>query len=412
MGKRRHRERQRSRSRERKRRKYDSISRSFRSGSRRDSVARYRQGKTEREGNRYHSSANSRHGRDLSTSRAGTYYSAHSHPDSYVGSEERSSSETMSTQVSSQGGSTPSPRSGRLLPNRGGRPPSPVDIMINNEEEPSRQQAGERSPLEGETIIINNDVVLPEDTLQALGEQQQGTEKVLQLHPVIKNRWKSILANGLDKAEKVILLDKHLPPGNLATLKAPIVNDEVLKAIPPNTQNKDKFQQNNQNQLGRGITALGAGINILLTNNDIDKNSVLTLLSESGKILTDVHFHMSLTRRALITPTVNKTIGDISKTAPVEELLFGADLTERIKMAKAVEKSIGDIRQKPETSSRTVKTSGMLRAGTSTGSSFRKNLNSRGPSVFRREPRQQRGQHLQQLGQKASNYQKFQRKYK
>ncbi|KAJ8958367.1 hypothetical protein NQ314_006428, partial [Rhamnusium bicolor] len=269
-------------------------------------------------------------------------YWQYPHSHSYASSEERSSSDT---------------RSGRPLPHRGGRPTSPVDI-INNDGASPRQDAGETTPVEaGDTIVINNDVVLPEDTLQALGEQQ-GAEQALELHPIISNRWKSILAKGLDKTEKAVLLDKHSLPGNLTTLKVPIVNNEVLKAIPPNTQNKDKFQQNNQNQLGKGISAIGAAINILLTNNEIDKenkNAVIALLSESGKILTDVHYNISLTRRALITPTVNKTIGDISKTVPVEELLFGADLTERIKRTKAIEKSVGDIRQKSESSSHMVK---------------------------------------------------------
>ncbi|KAJ8967762.1 hypothetical protein NQ314_002645, partial [Rhamnusium bicolor] len=345
MGKRRYGERQRSRSKERKRSpskertrsRHDSGSLSFRSRSRSHHAKRHRVRDRHRHSNvhRNHSPDNNRHDRvpSRATSSTGTYWQyPHSH--SYASSEERSSSDTRSTQ-SSQEESIPSPRSGRPLPHRGGRPlphrggrpPSPVDI-INNDGASPRQDAGESPPVEaGDTIVINNDVVLPEDTLQALGEQQQGAEQALELHPIISNRWKSILAKGLDKTEKAVLLDKHSLPGNLTTLKAPIVNDEVLKAIPPNTENKDKFQQNNQNQLGK----------------------------ESGKILTDVHYNISLTKRALITPTVNKTIGDISKTVPVEELLFGADLTERIKRAKAVEKSIGDIRQKSESSSHMVK---------------------------------------------------------
>ncbi|KAJ8930659.1 hypothetical protein NQ314_016521, partial [Rhamnusium bicolor] len=368
MGKRRYGERQRSRSKERKRSpskerkrsRHDSGSLSFRSRSRSHHAKRHRVRDRHRHSNvhRNHSPDNNRHDRvpSRATSSTGTYWQyPHSH--SYASSEERSSSDTRSTQ-SSQKESIPSPRSGRPLPHRGGRPPSPVDI-INNDGASPRQDAGETPPVEaGDTIVINNDIVLPEDTLQALGEQQQGAEQALELHPIISNRWKSILAKGLDKTEKAVLLDKHSLPGNLTTLKAPIVNDEVLRAIPPNTQNKDKFQQNNQNQLGKGISAIGAAINILLTNNEIDKenkNAVIALLSESGKILTDVHYNISLTRRALITPTVNKTIGDISKTVPVEELLFGADLTERIKRAKDVEKSIGDIRQKSESSSHMVK---------------------------------------------------------
>ncbi|CAG9817149.1 unnamed protein product [Phaedon cochleariae] len=148
-----------------------------------------------------------------------------------------------------------------------------------------------------------------------------------------------------------MLMELHLPPTNLTLLKAPDINPEILKAIPSNTHKKDKFQQQNQSQLGKGLAALGAGINILLKEEDNkeNKNTVLGLLSETGNLLTDVHYNMSLTRRGLITPTLSKTVKELTSAPPIEKLLFGSNLGERIKTAKAVERSVVGLEPKTDT---------------------------------------------------------------
>ncbi|CAG9815733.1 unnamed protein product [Phaedon cochleariae] len=273
----------------------------------------------------------------------------------------------------SQGGTPPSSPIG-------GTPPSPMECGIPQD-----------------VVIIDNDVKLDDEILEALGEDpHKDTKKTYELHSVVQKRWKTILTEGLDKGEKERLMELHLPPTNLTLLKAPDINPEILKAIPSNTHKKDKFQQLNQSQLGKGLAALGAGINILLKEEDNkeNKNTVLGLLSESGKLLTDVHYNMSLTRRALITPTLSKTVKELTSAAPIEELLFGSNLGERIKTAKAVERSVIDLKPKSDTVFK--KPSNQLPSTSSGSSTYKRgdSLNWRGPSGYRRDHRQ-KGQYLQ-----------------
>ncbi|KAG5864230.1 hypothetical protein JTB14_038407 [Gonioctena quinquepunctata] len=161
------------------------------------------------------------------------------------------------------------------------------------------------------------------------------------------------------------------PPNNLTLLKGPEINPEILKAIPSASFRKDQFQRASQNQLGRGLTALGAGINIFLMEDDNKENKyvLLGLLSESVKLLADVPFNMSLTQRALIAPTLSITVKDLTDTAPIEEFLFGTNLSKGIKRAKAFER-VMELEPKIDT----FKKSNISQPSTSAGSSGVRNI--------------------------------------
>lgn len=252
---------------------------------------------------------------------------------------------------------------------------------------------------------VNEEETIDAELLKLLGEDKENI-KTFEIHTIFKNRWEIILNRGLPKEEKHELLSKHSIPSNLTALNAPDVNPEIGSAIPENAIKNDKFQRVRQNQLGKAISALGAAGNLLLKSNnfgDIElRNNLLILLSETGKILNDLHYRMSITRRAIIAPHLNKTVRGLISEEPVGELLFGPNLGEKIKAAKAVERSGKELKQS-STIVNTYKNQNQARGSNlyrsrpiSQATVKESHLNFRGPSRYRREPRTQ-GQYPQKI---------------
>ncbi|KAJ8943783.1 hypothetical protein NQ314_009650 [Rhamnusium bicolor] len=171
----------------------------------------------------------------------------------------------------------------------------------------------ENIPPENDMLIINNNEVLDEEVLRQLGDDPLAKKgNVFDLHTAVSTRWLHILSVGLDGKVKQELIEKYPSPSNLKELKAPLLNPEVLPVISDYTSKKDKYQIMDQNQLSAGITALGACINTLLENTeDPLKAKLLPLLSDAGRLLVDLHHNISTTRRAFITPSLNKAAKDI-----------------------------------------------------------------------------------------------------
>lgn len=196
-------------------------------------------------------------------------------------------------------------------------------------------------------IVIHNDEHLDDEVLRVLGEDKV-TPSSYELHSILQKRWSSIISQGLEKEERMDLLSKHLVPVNLQMLNAPEVNPEILSALPETAVKKDKYHVTRQVQLGKGISALGAALNVLLQQTSREPalvNEVLKPLSEGAKILTDLHYRLSLSRKAMITPFVNKSLRELCTKAPIGALLFGPNLGEKIKTAKALVQSGRNLKQ-------------------------------------------------------------------
>lgn len=238
----------------------------------------------------------------------------------------------------------------------------------------------ENIPPENDILIISNNETLDEDVLRHLGEDPLAkNDKVFELHKAVSTRWENILNVGLDNKIKQELMEKYPSPSNLKELKAPILNQEVLPVISNYTLKKDKYQIFDQNQLSAGITAIGAGINILLENTEAsDKAKLLPLLSDAGRLLVDLHHNMSIRRRAFITPALNKAAKDIIDTSPVDNFLFGSDFGDRCKAIKVVERSSNDIK------SLNLNKNTVFKKPKAPGVSYKQNkpLNWKGPSRY------------------------------
>ncbi|CAG9761375.1 unnamed protein product [Ceutorhynchus assimilis] len=99
-----------------------------------------------------------------------------------------------------------------------------------------------------------------------------------------------------------------------------------------------------QNQISHGLSALGQGLKITLEEgNNFPKElkeNLMTPLWDSGKILTNLFFSLSQTRRTLISQTVNRQVKDIIEKSVPDTSLFGLDFGEKIKSARMLEKTM------------------------------------------------------------------------
>lgn len=244
---------------------------------------------------------------------------------------------------------------------------------------------------------IHNDVDISEDLIKILGkdpEQNPGENAVL--HPALTSRWNHLLINGLEREEKLSLLNKYVLPSNCQAMAPPEVNPEILSILSPPNSNRDKNLQGQQTQLAKGLVALSKGMEVLLTNKRIPKEikeNLLEYLSDSGRILTDLQYNITMVRRNLISPSLSKSVKEaVEKTKPIN-FLFGTDLTEKVKEAKTLERTSKDLRSAPSTSQTKVQYTPMAynkypkkRGGVNTSRNTNNPLNRARPSYRRREP--------------------------
>lgn len=135
-------------------------------------------------------------------------------------------------------------------------------------------------------------------------------------------------------------------------MSAPILNPEIKVVLGATGIKKDQFQCITQNQLGAGLSALGKALSLLLDNSKLrDNNDVLneitSVLGDAGKILTDLHHGISLTRRAIVISGRDPIIKTIADELNVDTTLFGQKFSERYKTAKEVEKVGKDLCKQP-----------------------------------------------------------------
>ncbi|KAJ8929641.1 hypothetical protein NQ314_017652 [Rhamnusium bicolor] len=264
------------------------------------------------------------------------------------------------------------------------------------------------SNINEEALIINNEETLDVETLKCLGEDPDAqNDKVFELHKDLTTRWENTIKNGLNKESKLELLNRYPFPSNCKVLKVPILNQEAKHIIPPITLKRDNFHVQIQDQLGTGLTGLEAAMNIVLANKEF--RSILPALSDTGKLLTDLHHMLSRSRRYHIAPCLNKTSREIAESSPIDEYLLGIDFAERCKAGKTLENSCRDIRA-PSTRTTSISTFRKPSrhsqcASTQAHRSFQQtnkmSLNRKDPSHYWRES----------VGQKGHYPQKQERKY-
>ncbi|KAL0850672.1 hypothetical protein ABMA28_012421 [Loxostege sticticalis] len=180
---------------------------------------------------------------------------------------------------------------------------------------------------------------LEDDILELLGDAPK-TESPLgpPIHKDVANRWQEILAKGLQKEAKDQIMKLYSVPQNCDLLLAPTLNPEVKAAIREVMIRRDSSLMYQQKQLGVAISALGTAVNSILSN-ETSKQKVLKPISDACRILCDLHFHETKTRRHFVITSINTELKDSLVNTVRDGQLFGDNVTEKIKTAKSIQKS-------------------------------------------------------------------------
>ena len=180
---------------------------------------------------------------------------------------------------------------------------------------------------------------LDEETMRILGDDPRTKIKDLELPSDLTLRWEKWLQSGITKEIKQEILEKYSCQGNIQ-LEAPKLNQELMALLNDAAVRRDKHFLATQNLLGTALSSLGSAITKIMYAEEqaIDRLILLEELSDTAKLLTDVHHGQSKAMIAYILPSVTKEFRLILEKTTPDKLLFRSDLSEKIRDAKAVAK--------------------------------------------------------------------------
>ncbi|XP_060802159.1 uncharacterized protein LOC132902150 [Amyelois transitella] len=188
---------------------------------------------------------------------------------------------------------------------------------------------------------------LDPDILEILGDDPSKDNCVGEkLHKDIALRWTHILKNGMSKEIKTELQKQYLVPENCDSINPPKLNPEVKAAIDEQNLKKETYNEHKQKQLSNCLAAIGKALNIALSNEETSQD-LIKPLSDAGRLLCDLHYRESQSRRYAIINSLNKEARDTVKNTKIDEYLFGSGLGEHLKSSKAIKKSGTEMKPKP-----------------------------------------------------------------
>ncbi|XP_043465394.1 uncharacterized protein LOC122500502 [Leptopilina heterotoma] len=175
--------------------------------------------------------------------------------------------------------------------------------------------------------------------LDILGENPSSNEqKEIKLHPDLVARWKHWMSSGITESVKDDLL-KNYPRKGDCLLEPPQLNPEIKTPMTDVAKKRDDHFQDLQRLVGSALSSVGLAISDLLGEEEFDPFKQLQLLSDAGKLLTEMFHSISVARRAFITPGYTKVVRDILESATDNPaFLFGDKLNEKVTEAKTFEK--------------------------------------------------------------------------
>lgn len=124
--------------------------------------------------------------------------------------------------------------------------------------------------------------------------------------------WSGIIDNGIDQDERKNLISKYPIPTNVRRLKAPLLNEIIMKATSESVVKRDARLADLQNQLAAGISAIGGVIDSMLYEERGGGNRAhLQALCDAGRLLTDVLNMETTARKRLVSYNLDKNIKDL-----------------------------------------------------------------------------------------------------
>ncbi|KAL4702146.1 hypothetical protein ACJJTC_016242 [Scirpophaga incertulas] len=229
---------------------------------------------------------------------------------------------------------------------RPSKPETPVLENYTDElEEPLKSLSTDQAP--ATTVAAEapeTEPALDPDLLLALGAStSESPDFGDAVHESLATLWHPILRKGLPKEEKEKLTKEYLIPVNCKLLQSPTLNPEIAAAASEIVRGRDKKLASFQQTLGLGISAVNQAMDTLLKSDN--KSRALKQLSNSCRLLTDLHFSFTKDRIKLVVPSLEKNIVHVIHDVERDETLFGNSLGEKIKACKAIEKQGSQIRK-------------------------------------------------------------------
>lgn len=192
-------------------------------------------------------------------------------------------------------------------------------------------------------------VPLDESILEILGDDNnEDVFRGPEIHATLAEKWQTVIKKGMSSEVKKDLIKRYPFAKNCTLLKAPILNPEIRATMSETVVKRDSYQAQAQNLIGTGLSALGIVISQILDKKilaeDDNSKAVLTTLSDSARIFSELFHSITKTRQAFITPSLSKSIRPAAYTCVADSLLYGEKLNETIKNAQIVEKCGKDIK--------------------------------------------------------------------
>lgn len=185
----------------------------------------------------------------------------------------------------------------------------------------------------------DEDQELEEEALMAVGVD------TLKLQPELSKVINNWLTKDHAKELEDNFMKKYPRTVEGCNVEAPKLNQEVISSSPEATTIRDKHFVTNQNIAGSASVAMSSAINTLLTKNkDVDKYDLIGRMSDSLKMVAQLHYKFAQARRAYITPTVSKECRSTLEESVPDTFLYRDKLSEKIRSSKAITKVGEDLK--------------------------------------------------------------------
>uniref|UniRef100_A0ABD2WM07 Reverse transcriptase domain-containing protein n=1 Tax=Trichogramma kaykai TaxID=54128 RepID=A0ABD2WM07_9HYME len=166
------------------------------------------------------------------------------------------------------------------------------------------------------------------------------------IHDSLAQNWLKIVQKGLPYDTKKELQKAYPIPKNCITLNAPKLNDEI-KTILGTGRKKDQYQAQNQTQLGVAIGIIGKALTLMMKKHKPkDVADIFEPIKDACRLLTDIHFNISKTRRAFVLPALDAKGRLVAEECLTERKLFGEDFTSKLQKAQEAQKTAKTISKK------------------------------------------------------------------
>ncbi|CAG4981672.1 unnamed protein product [Parnassius apollo] len=157
----------------------------------------------------------------------------------------------------------------------------------------------------------------------------------LEINSKLAELWQSLITKGLDKESKRGIVEK-IPCMTNCTLNAPKLNHEITAILSSNARTRDIKLSEKQDQIGLVISNLNIVLSDLIKKKDKEN---IDVISDSIRLLCDLHYMESATRRAVILPGLNKNMKEALDETQITNFLFGGEISSVLKRLKDLERS-------------------------------------------------------------------------